>query len=554
MKPGKRTVLIVLIVVGSMVLPALSMAPAASEKPTSSRMPVFLNPITSDPATWLANRVDQGQDVYLSANYLFQVMKLRSQKALMEFEAATLLPTLVEVTDGIKQAGVDGDALVFVEIARKLLNPGAEVDPSVAEDVQKRLEAFMNDPRNTPRGHYATTEELKKYFRGMQFLTRAVFDVKIDQQWFSQSMYMLFPFDAAASIIGILSDPTNASLRERMDSIDDFYGRVVGVPDLPTFHDLAVDRLQLDKQAVLAYSNKKGLPRINRGMGVGVQCFGERFSLHQSVIDSMSEKFLEGDPGVDRRKAFAALRFRNILLGTGNGKTGVPGLAEVKVHVSNPGVSYYSLCLAAINAVPGNVGSSYFLNTAACSLTALAEQTILATKQSTLVVKSAVIIDEKKKKPVSIYVQPGIGKFLDHLRAAQNKLYSACGRQSVDEPYTYLVDAAGTGKPLQSDSPQGISALKFASPLEMDPTVTADVFFYSGRVDKAFLQWAIGPFEVEYTTPNNTKAVGMEMVFFEGWHDDLRKGAKTPMTNEEWRELFIGGKYKDLYSFIAGRK
>jgi hypothetical protein len=151
-------------------------------------------------------------------------------------------------------------------------------------------------------------------------------------------------------------------------------------------------------------------------------------------------------------------------------------------------------------------------------------------------------------------VQPGIEKFLDHLRAAENNLYSACGRELADEPYTRLAEASKSGEPLKSDSPQGVAVLNFASPLAMDPTVTADVFFFAGSADKAFLQWAIGPFQVEYTLPNKARAVGMEMVFFEGWHDALRKGAKTPMTDEEWRKLFLGGQYEDLYSFIAGRK
>jgi len=537
-----------------MALLTWSFSPAAREKTSPVGTPEFGKPITSDPTTWLGRQVQEGRDIYLSANYLFQAMKLRSQKVLMEFEAETLLPSLMEVMDGLKQAGVSGEALVYVEMARKILTPGVEVNPALADKVQERLDAFMNDPRTTPRGHYASSEELKRYFQGMQFLTRATFDAKIDRQWFAQSLYMLFPFDAAVQIVRIVSNPSNSALKGRIGQLDDFYTRLVGGPDLPTFRHLLGDESLLEQQAVLAFAKKNGLPRINKGMGVGVQCLGERFTAHQLVIDTISEKFLAPDPTVNRQKAFQALRVRNILLGSGEKRRHIPGLGAVKVSGDDPKASYYALSLTAINALPGKLQSPYQLNAASASLTALAEQTILVTKQSTLVGKSSSLAEEKRKKPVNVYIQAGIEKFLRHLHAAEAQLFASCGRTSADEVYAYLEEASKTGKPVKSDSPQGSAIMAFACPLAMDPTVTADVFFFVGRTDKAFLQWAVGPFEVEYALPNKAKAVGMEMVFFEGWHDALRKGAKTPMTNEEWRGLFQKGQYTGLHYFIAGRK
>jgi hypothetical protein len=42
----------------------------------------------------------------------------------------------------------------------------------------------------------------------------------------------------------------------------------------------------------------------------------------------------------------------------------------------------------------------------------------------------------------------------------------------------------------------------------------------------------------------------MEMVFFEGWNDTVHKGKITPMTNEDWKKLFLQGAYKKFQSVI----
>jgi hypothetical protein len=272
------------------------------------------------------------------------------------------------------------------------------------------------------------------------------------------------------------------------------------------------------------------------------------------VIENLSQGFLAQDHTVNREKAFKVLRFTNILLGRSAGKVQVPGLAAAKAEFSSPGASYYNLCLGAITSLPIGKESPYIMNTAATSLTALAEQTILVTKQTVLVAKSAPLLEEKKKPPVNIYVQDGLENFLKYLSQAEENLYTSCGEKPATEAYRFLIEASGSGKPIRSDSFQGREILNLATPLPLDPTVTADVFFYSSRTDKAFLQWGIGPFEVEYSLPNRAKARGMEMVFFEGWHDALRKGEKTPMTNEQWQELFLKGQFKNLYTFVLGQK
>ena len=126
----------------------VSAAPTIKKK--QEKAPTF-GEIAKDPQNWVEKKVEAGQDVYLSANYLFQVMKLRSQKILTSYEAERLYPTLIEAMDAVKAIGPTGQALVFVEMARNLLQPGAKTDPSVSEEVEKRITAFNEDPQNTPQ-------------------------------------------------------------------------------------------------------------------------------------------------------------------------------------------------------------------------------------------------------------------------------------------------------------------------------------------------------------------------------------------------------------------
>ncbi|MGC8908329.1 MAG: DUF3160 domain-containing protein [Desulfomonilaceae bacterium] len=548
---GKLLLYVIILLIAALC--AWTLVPAARQKPTA-KPPSFLGPITADTTGWAAAQLDEGRDLYLSSNYLFQNAKLRTQKVLMDYETHTLLPTLMEAMDALKQTGLQGHSLAFVEAARKLLDPDAAVDLSVAADVTSRVEGFMNDPRNIPRGHYTTSEELQRYFRGMQFLSKATFDVDVNKEWFRQSLYMLFPFDAVEPICRVLSDPANAALKERLDLIASFYSFLVGPPDMPTFRELLKDNLKIDRSAILAYARAKGIPRINKAMGVGVQFFGERFTPTQQVVDALSQTFLAQDPDVNRQKAFETLRMKHVLQGLTKGKKKVAGLIGQKSVPPGSRDSYYGLCVSVIETMMAPEQGDYGLNGAASALTALAEQTILVTKQSALIIKGAPLVKETKKKPGRIWVQRGIEKFLKQLSQAEKKLYEACGIQWNGQPYDYLSEASRSGKPFQSDSEKGIALTQFAGHLALDPTVIVDAFFYSVRSDRAFLQWAIGPFKAAYDLPNKTKAFGMELVFFEGWNDELIPGAQKPITNEEWREQFAHGQYKLLHTYAPLNK
>lgn len=521
----------------------------AAGKNKSNEGPRFLKPINS-PQNWYTDQMDAGKDVYISANYIFQASKLRTQQNLIEYEQSTLYPLLRDLCNRMKQMGLKGNALIFVEMARKLLDPNATIEPDIADSVTEKVSAFIDDPQNTPRGHYASSEELSRYFRGMQFLAKATFNVKVNEQWFAQRLYMLFPFEGAVEILTAVSNHDNKQVLDELNHISTFYGRLVGPADMPSFQGLIQDDVVLTVDDVLAYAKDKGIPKINKEMGVGIQFLGERFALHQSVIDNLSETFLANDPKVNRKKAFDVITFRNVFLGKALGKIKVSGLSKTVIKPDDPAASFYSMCLRAIIELPVRPASDYSVNTGASCLTALAEQTILVTKQTTLVPKSAVLEETPTKKPIKIYVQPNLENFLERLSLADRSISSICGQEPIDTIYDILTKASLSGNPFASNSPEGAALISELASLPVDPTVTADVFYFAGSTDKGFIQWSIGPFEVEYPLKDGGTAKGMEMVFFEGWNDTGIKKAKNPMTNEQWKKLFLKGDYKNFKSMI----
>ena len=525
-------------------------ATVAAETKESNPEPTFLRPIKA-PQAWYTDQAAHGHDIYFSANYIFQMAKLRTQQVLVDYELASVYPALQELMADIKKGGVNGSGLVFVEMARKLLDPHAKIDPTVSKEALSRLDSFRKDPQNFPRGRYASSEELKRYFQAVQFLTKATFDVKVDKTWFATRNYMLFPFEAAVELLTKLAAKENKQTLDKLNQVSTFYDKLVGPSDLPSFQGLIKADVALTIDDVLRYAADNRAPKINRQMGVGIQFLGERIALHQSVINSLTETFLANDPKVNRKKVMSALEIRNVFFGKKGPKSEVSGLIETQFKPNNSGMSFCQHCLRAILDLPVLESYAYSINTGAACLTALAEQTILVTKQTALVPKSAAPRPDKDKKAVKIYVQPNIENFLKQLSLADRTISSICSQEPHTNLYDTLKRVSKEQTPLLSSNPDGMSLISQLGALCSDPTVTADVFFLNSRNDKGFLQWAIGPFEVEKSFRGGAKAIGMEMVFFEGWNDTALKNAKNPMTNEEWKKIFLKGDYKKFRSVIT---
>ena len=127
------------------------------------------------------------------------------------------------------------------------------------------------------------------------------------------------------------------------------------------------------------------------------------------------------------------------------------------------------------------------------------------------------------------------------MELADKTISSICEQEPQTILYETLIKASKEQAPIASNSDEGATMLNQLSKLTSDPTVTADVFFLNSRNDKGFIQWAIAPFEVERSFKNGAKAIGMEMVFFEGWNDTALKNTKTPMTNRRMEKNLSQG-------------
>ena len=535
-------------VIALLTLLVTSVSTATEAEKTNSEL-TFLSPIKS-PLNWYADQVTHGRDIYFSANYIFQATKLRAQEFLVEYEQTTIYPKLRQLLDEIKQMGSKDQSLIFIEMARKLLDPQAKIDPSVSKEVTSRLESFKKDPQNIPRGRYSSSEKLKNYFQGVQFLTKATFDVKVDKKWFAHKDYMLFPFETAVEILNKLAASENTHTLNKLNEVSIFYDRLVGLSDLPSFHGLIKADVTLTIDDVLQYAEDNDLPKINRQMGVGIQFLGERVALHQQVINRLTDTFLANDPKVNRKKVMDTLEIRKVFFGKKGPKKEVQGLIETQFKPNESGMPFYQYCLRAILDLPVFESSSYSINTGAACLTALAEQTILVTKQTTLVPKSAAPDPGQDNKSVKIYIEPKIQNFLKQLELADKTISSLCEQEPQTILYKTLIKASKEQAPIASNGTEGVTILNQLSKLTSDPTVTADVFCLSSSNDNGFIQWAIAPFEVERSFKNGAKAMGMEMVFFEGWNDTALKNTKNPMTNQQWKKIFLKGDYKKFQTVI----
>ncbi|MDD3472880.1 MAG: hypothetical protein PHS86_08865, partial [Syntrophaceae bacterium] len=275
----------------------------------------LIKPIKSSVNAYYEARISRGLDVYVGANYLFQVMKLRSQLVMQKYEQEVLFPKLLRVLQDASKMQLNDHAFVFISVALKLAGDDLKMDPQLEVSVNKIADQFMKDASNVPRGHYTKSDELKRYFLVMQFLTKAVFDVDINKEWYTARSYLVFPFDAWESLWSGVTNPSNSSTLADFIFISDFYDTVSGRSDLPNLSHLIRGSVPADKQAILDYARSQNMPRINREAGVGAQLIGERFTVTQWTVDDLSQTFLANNPKVSKNEAFATLRFKNILMG-----------------------------------------------------------------------------------------------------------------------------------------------------------------------------------------------------------------------------------------------
>ena len=536
-------------------------------RPSVVKLASIRGPISPLKQNWVEDELLNGRSVVLTNSYLFQVMKSASQESQKKLEETVLFPLLKKNLQGwVKAAGDPHSRLLFcVPLLILSADPGGGELPAGA---QKQAELIESHPLFTPRGHYSDSEILRKYFRAMQYLAKATVDVAVEVASFPFPTEMLYPFETADSVRKLFADPANRDLVRDWLLIHQFYSQVNGPADVPTFADLQnVSKGEaLEKEAVLAWALKRGLPRINREAGLGIQPLGERQSLHQQVIDEFKRKVIEHDTA--RPVIAERLAFKNLMTGSDQEGLTIKGLAK-RVD-SDKSSTYYAETLRAVSlAATDWMKKPMRLNFYAAALTSLAEQTALMTKTSVLVRKSA----SGKAIPdgLELYFEPGSGDFLKALAKASRSMANACAgvaeavfgetdkngwSQGMPEALECFAQLAEAHKPLVTGSPEWAKFGDIVRTLARRPAVIVDVFQVKERSGKRyFLQWGIVPFEAEYHITGDTqKPRGLVTIFFQAWNDQLLEGSRAPLTNLQWQGRLLEGKLEGLPSIVRWGK
>jgi hypothetical protein len=519
-----------------------------------------LNPSTRD---WVKKELVKGRSVILTNSYLFQVMKGAAQENQKAVEQTVLIPVLEQTLRGLVKAASDDNARRLFGTPLAILAEDPEVE--LSEDIRQQAQEIKSHPMFVPRGHYAESEALQRYFVAMQYLAKATVDVAVKKESFPFPKSMLFPFETALAVQKMFSDPANKEPVEMWLLVHSFYSDVNGPSDLPTFSDLAeiAKTGDLTKEAVGKWAEAKGLPRINPERGLGVQPFGERESLHETVIDEVKRQLIPGD--APRDKIAETLRFDNLLKGVSVDGVHIKGLDE-RTSTAADG-NYYMTVLRAISLGAKNwstrpVRRNFF----AASITSLAEQTALMAKVSMLVRKSA-SVEKEIPQGVKLYTEPDSEQFLLGLANASNRMTEICRgvlEKSPDKSgkkpqirdlkalFEGLAKLAGASRPLTPQNALWKTAGVYLEELSRKPAVTVDVFQVKERSGKVYYyQWAVTPFEATYSaTKGKRKPKGLEMVFFEAWNDEIVPGGEGPVTNLQWEGRVLEGNLDKLHSII----
>jgi hypothetical protein len=540
---------------------------ASTPKPTkpAARPPAvqLVDPIHPATRDWVEKQLIASRNVVLSNAYLFQVMKGIAQENQKAIEEAVLVPQLGSTLKGLAEAAKDPETKRLFAVPLIMLDGTTQEGfPTEFGEQAARLTAH---PLFKPRGHYTDSEALQRFFASMQFLSRATIDVSTDPLRFPFPKEMLFPFETIQSVRELLLDPAHEPLRGQWLLIDSFFSEVNGPPDLPTFRDVldSFPDKPPTRDDITAWAKARDLPKINPERGLGIQPFGERFTLHEAVIDEFKRKLFRDD--TTRETIADTLRFTNLLTGSNHQRINIEGLAGRIGR--DTGASYYSKVLQTIA-----VGARGWQrlparrNFFAAALTSLAEQTVLMTKTSTIIQKSPPA-SVQVPDGLRLYFEPGSQRFLLGLADASAAMLKTC-RTALDQVEPELradvnltdpTDAfrafaalAKRSRPLITGSPLWLKHGKLVEQLPRRVAVTVDVFHLKDRSGNFhYYQWAIGPFDAAYRLKGFRKPVnGMETVFFEGWSDGLVPGSSGPLDNAEWEKRFAEGKLDSLRTMI----
>jgi len=543
-------------------------AETVTQRPQPARQLTVLEPkirglIGPADTNWVKTQLSKGEAVLLTNSYLFETMKGVAQQNQIAVEQTLLMPLLTQTLQEFVARTDDPQVRRLFGVPLLLLTdtPGVELP----EAVSRQAEQIKVNAMFRPRGHYTDSPTLGRYFQAMQYLAKATIDVAIQKQAFPFPEEMLFPFETAQGVVKLFTDPANKKPIYHWSLVHDFYSGVNGRADFPTFTDLpALEKSgTLGKAEIEQWAGQHGLPRINPERGLGIQPLGERYALHEEVIDRVKQEFIRDD--TPREEISRVLAFEKLLEGCRVGDRSIKGIDEA--ISGETGDTYY---LAALKAI--SVGAREWQNSAvrrnfyAASLTSLAEQTVLMTKTAILVRKSAAAV---KKIPdgVKLYFEPESSEYLQGLARSAGRMVEVCTRIRKESPEKEgskesIVDIVPAleafaklsreSRPLVVGSAEWQAHGAVITELARKPAVTVDVFQLKERSGKInYYQWAVAPFAATYALGGSKgSCTGMTAIFFEGWSDEIVPGSDGPLNNLQWEGRLLEGDLGTLHSIV----
>jgi HEAT repeat protein len=545
--------------------------------------------------TWIDDLLERDANVLLTPTWIAQAQKASSQKMLMETERDTLWPMARELMGDLWYTLSDERARKWAGTALALLN-----DVKGTGAIAERVQRVLQDPASTPRGHYE--EGMHGYFRGMQFLLKSVFDVRLDRDWCQYMAHYVFPWSALPPIVRALKD--NAKLRRRWEDLHRFYTVFTGTPDAVCICHLLVQD-EVTQATVERLARQMAVPKINQKVGLGVQGLGERFTLHSQVFEHLTKTFLPTVSAlpIPRESVYAVVNMRSLLYGFAHLDGRVPmlqggqvdGLLAALAPLRRKRLSSFfdqfllaqyelvaDLPAPGVTALAPGVDPAVAqlspatrrrLNSFAANLTSLLELSILSAKQSVYNVMIGAIVRPRCK----VYVEEAPPGFFQRLQRAGQTVVDLCrdmrkrygvhpqekrpddarslmSEFEVDhEPptrlgpiYDILGDLAQGGRYILKPSTEWSTISPLVERPARSPNVTADVYRHLHGGTQYFLQWctAMAAFEAQMT--DGTPVEGAELLFVEGWNDVIVPGRREPLTNSAWRKVLNAAKLADL--------
>jgi hypothetical protein len=533
--------------------------------------------------TLIYDLLERDANVLLTPTWIAQAQKAYSQQMFMEVERDTLWAMARQLMVDLIGVLTDETARIWAGTALALLD---EADGTGA--VAERVEKVKKDPAATPRGHYE--EGMHGYFRGLQFLIKSVFDVRLDPGWCRPIQHFVFPWSALTAILEALR--AHPHLPRRWEDLHRFYTVATGEPDCVAIAHL-LDQPDVQPETVVALARELNVPQINRKMGIGVQGLAERFTRHGVIFEHLKETFLPDvtrEP-IPRDSVYAVVNMQALLYGfehpTGgqrmpmllHGRVGglLEALSSVRhqpatpffdqflmaqyelvVDLPAPDVSYLVPRLdPAVGRLDPHVRRR--LNAFAANLTSLLELSILSAKQPMKVVARSVPPPSRAR----VYMERLPRLFFEQLGRAGQTLADLCqemigayGRHPVGQDipfldradpsldfagiYRILADLSDEGRFAPKDSQEWFAIAPLVESLKRNPNVTADAYRHVDPGEQYFLQWCTAMASFEAQMSDGTPVEGGELLFLEGWNDVLVPGRRKPLTNSAWRKVLAG--------------